>query len=78
MSKNVKIYSTSTCPWCIRVKQFLRDNNIAFEDFDVGLDREKADEMVKVSGQMGVPVLDIEGEIIVGFDKDRIKQSLGI
>ena len=78
MSKNVKIYSTSTCPWCIRVKQFLRDNNIAFEDLDVGLDREKADEMVKVSGQMGVPVLDIEGEIIVGFDKDRIKQSLGI
>ncbi len=78
MPKNVKVYSTSTCPWCIRVKQFLRDNNIAFEDLDVGLDREKADEMVKVSGQMGVPVLDIEGEIIVGFDKDRIKQSLGI
>ncbi|MDD3088119.1 MAG: glutaredoxin domain-containing protein [Candidatus Omnitrophica bacterium] len=78
MAKNVKVYSTSTCPWCIRVKQFLKDNNIVFEDFDVGANPEKADEMVKVSGQMGVPVLDIEGEIIVGFDKDRIKQSLGL
>ncbi|MBM3244026.1 MAG: NrdH-redoxin, partial [Candidatus Omnitrophica bacterium] len=61
-----------------RAKQFLKDNNIAFEDFDVGADQAKADEMVKVSGQMGVPVINIEGEIIVGFDKDRIKQSLGI
>lgn len=78
MAKNVKVYSTSTCPWCIRVKQFLKDSNIVFEDYDVGADQAKADEMVKVSGQMGVPVLDIEGEIIVGFDKDRIKQSLGL
>ncbi len=78
MAKNVKVYSTSTCPWCIRVKQFLKDNNIVFEDYDVGSNQAKADEMVKLSGQMGVPVLDIEGEIIVGFDKDRIKQSLGL
>jgi len=78
MAKNVKVYSTPTCPWCVRAKQFLKDNNIAFEDFDVGADQAKADEMVKVSGQMGVPVINIEGEIIVGFDKDRIKQSLGI
>lgn len=78
MAKNVKIYSTPTCPWCIRVKQFLKDNNIAFEDYDVSTDRLKADEMVKKSGQMGVPVLDIEGEIIVGFDREKIKQSLGV
>jgi len=78
MAKNVKVYSTPTCPWCVRAKQFLKDNNIAFEDFDVGADQAKADEMVKVSGQMGVPVINIEGEIIVGFDKDRIKQSLGL
>jgi len=78
MAKRVKVYSTSTCPWCIRVKQFLKDNNIAFEDFNVGSDQVKADEMVKVSGQMSVPVLDIEGEIIVGFDKDKIKNSLGL
>jgi len=78
MAKNVKIYSTSTCPWCIRVKQLLKDNNIVFEDYDISVDRLKADEMVSKSGQMGVPVIDIEGEIIVGFDKDRIRQALGI
>ncbi len=78
MAKNVKIYSTPTCPWCIRVKQFLKDNNVLFEDYDVGADRAKADEMVAKSGQMGVPVIDIEGEIIVGFDKERIKAALGL
>jgi glutaredoxin-like YruB-family protein len=78
MAKNVKVYSTPTCPWCVRVKQFLKENNIVFEDIDVGADQSKADEMVKVSGQMGVPVLDIEGEIIVGFDKEKIKQSLSL
>ncbi len=78
MAKKVKVYSTSTCPWCVRVKQFLKENNVIFEDYDVGSDQVKADEMVKVSGQMGVPVLDIEGEIIVGFDKDKIKQALGL
>jgi len=78
MAKSVKIYSTSTCPWCMRVKQFLNENNINFENYDVSSDQTKAEEMIQKSGQMGVPVLDIEGEIIVGFDKDRIKQALGI
>jgi glutaredoxin-like YruB-family protein len=78
MAKNVKIYSTPTCPWCIRVKQFLKDNNITFENYDVSVDRLKADEMVSKSGQMGVPVIDIEGEIIVGFDKERIKAALSL
>ncbi|MCX5695478.1 MAG: glutaredoxin family protein [Candidatus Omnitrophica bacterium] len=77
MAKKVKIYSTPTCPWCIRVKQFLKENNIVFEDYDVSSDPAKAEEMVKKTGQMGVPVLDIEGEIIVGFDKEKIKASLG-
>jgi glutaredoxin-like YruB-family protein len=78
MAKSVKVYSTSTCPWCISVKQFLKESNVIFEDYDVGSDQSKADEMVKVSGQMGVPVIDIDGEIIIGFDKDRIKQALGL
>ena len=78
MAKSVKVYSTPTCPWCIRVKQFLGDNNVAFENYDVGSDQAKADEMVKISGQMGVPVVDIEGEIIVGFDRDKIKKALGL
>jgi glutaredoxin-like YruB-family protein len=78
MAKNVLVYSTPTCPYCIRAKQFLKDNNITFINFDVSTDQQKAEEMIQKSGQMGVPVLDIEGEIIVGFDKERIKRVLGI
>jgi glutaredoxin-like YruB-family protein len=78
MDKQVKIYSTPTCPYCIRTKQFLKDNNIPFEDTDVSSNQGAAEEMIQKSGQMGVPVLDIEGEIIVGFDKERIKQALGL
>lgn len=78
MNKTVKVYSTPTCPWCIRTKQFLKDNNIIFEDVDVSANQQVAEEMVQKSGQMGVPVLDIEGEIIIGFDKERIKTALGL
>ncbi len=78
MAKNVTIYSTPTCPFCIRAKQFLKDNNILFEDMDVSSRQDKAQEMINKSGQMGVPVLDIDGEIIIGFDKARIKEVLGI
>jgi len=78
MNKEVKVYSTPTCPYCIRTKQFLKDNNITFEDIDVSNNQQAAEEMVQKSGQMGVPVLDIEGEIIVGFDKERIKSALGL
>jgi len=78
MAKSVKIYSTSTCSYCIRLKEFLKSNNIEFEAIDVGVDQDKAQEMMDKSGQMGVPVIDIDGEIIVGFDKDRISKSLGI
>ncbi len=78
MAKNVKVYSTSTCPYCTMVKDFLTKNDIAFESIDVGSDPEKGKEMVEKSGQMGVPVIDIEGEIIVGFDKNAITKALGI
>ena len=78
MDKKVKIYSTATCPYCIRAKQFLKENGVLFEDIDVANNKAAAEEMVRKTGQMGVPVLDIEGQIIVGFDKERIKQVLGI
>jgi glutaredoxin-like YruB-family protein len=78
MAKSVKVYSTTTCPWCIRAKQFLKENNIEFQNLDVSGDQLAADEMMAKTGQMGVPVLDIDGEIIIGFDKDKIKQSLGL
>ena len=78
MSKRVTVYSTPTCPFCIRAKQYLKDNNIEFTNYDVGSDQAKAQEMMKKTGQMGVPVIDIEGQIIVGFDKERIKEMLGL
>lgn len=78
MDKKVLVYSTPTCPYCIRTKQFLRDNNIVFEDIDVSVNQTAAEEIVRKSGQMGVPVLDIEGEIILGFDKEKIKAALGL
>lgn len=78
MNKKVKVYSTSTCPFCIRAKQFLKESAVSFEDIDVSIDHDAAQEMIKRSGQMGVPIIDIEGELIVGFDKERIKKALGI
>ena len=78
MDKNVTVYSTSTCPWCLRTKQFLKENNITFQELDVSSNQQAQEEMVRKSGQMGVPVLDINGEIIVGFDKEKIKTALGI
>lgn len=74
--KNVKIYSTPSCSFCIRVKQYLKSNNVAYEDIDVSRDQAKVQEMIQKSGQMGVPVIDIEGEIIVGFDKEKIAEAL--
>lgn len=78
MTKNVKVYSTPTCPYCIRVKQFLKESAISFSDIDVSNDQDAAQEMMKRSGQMGVPVIDIDGELIVGFDKEKIKRALGL
>ena len=78
MAKSVVIYSTPTCPFCVRAKQYLKDNKIQFEDIDVSENHEKAQEMIKKSGQMGVPVLEIGEKIIVGFDKDKIKEALDI
>lgn len=78
MAKKITVYSTPTCPFCIRAKQFLKESNIQFIDIDVSTNSDKADEMIKKSGQMGVPVLEIDGVIIVGFDKEKIKKELGI
>ncbi len=78
MDKTVKVYSTPTCPYCVRAKQFLKDNSVTFEDIDVSRNQAMAEEMIQKSKQMGVPVLDIGGEIIMGFDKERIKQALGL
>ncbi|MBR9675537.1 NrdH-redoxin [Candidatus Woesearchaeota archaeon] len=76
--KKVIIYSTPTCPYCVMAKEFFTQNKIEFVDVDVTQDHEKAHEMMEKSGQMGVPVIDIEGKIIVGFDKEAVKKELGI
>jgi len=73
----IKVYSTDNCPWCTKAKDFLKQNKIEFDEVDVGKDTAAAEEMVHKSGQRGVPVLDINGKIIVGFDQQAIKQALG-
>ena len=74
----VKLFSTPSCAYCVTLKEFLKENNIEFEDIDVSQNKAALDEMVKNSGQMGVPVVDIGGEIVVGFDKEKIIQLLNI
>lgn len=74
----VKVYSTQWCPWCVRVKEFLKEHGIPFEDIDVGSDEAAAREMIAKSGQQGVPVIDIDGRIIVGFDEFAMREALGL
>ncbi|MBU0573365.1 MAG: glutaredoxin domain-containing protein [Candidatus Margulisiibacteriota bacterium] len=78
MANHVRIYSTPTCPYCKMAKQFLAENNIHFEDVNVSSNQQAAQEMIDKSGQMAVPVLDIDGKIIIGFDKDNIRKALGL
>ncbi|MFH1182327.1 MAG: glutaredoxin domain-containing protein [Candidatus Woesearchaeota archaeon] len=74
----IMVYSTPTCPWCNVAKDFLKKNNILFEEIDVSKDQNAAVEMVKKSGQMGVPVIDMDGTIIVGFDREAIEKKLNL
>ena len=78
MAKNITIYSTPTCHFCHMAKDFFTENNIAFTDYDVQNDLQKRQEMVGKSGGMAVPVFDIDGEIIVGYDKERIASLVGV
>jgi len=74
----VTVYTTPTCPWCHRVKDYLNSKNVPFREVDVMADRNGAREMITKSGQSGVPVLDIDGEIVVGFDQHSIDRLLGL
>ncbi len=78
MAHTVTIYSTPTCPYCKLAKAYLDEHNIAYTNYDVAEDQARAEEMVKKSGQMGVPVIDVDGTIIVGFDKSALKAALGL
>lgn len=76
--KRVVVYSTPTCPHCNNLKNYLRRNQVHFRDIDVSKDQKMAQELVRKSGQQGVPQTEINGRIVVGFDKPRIDAMLGI
>ena len=76
MNHEVTIYTSSTCSWCEAVKDYLRAREIDFEEVDVSADTDRAQELVERSGQYGVPVVDIDGEMVVGFDRPRIDALL--
>ncbi len=73
---NITIYTTPTCGYCHQAKRFLNEHDIRFTEHDVSRDRAAAEEMVRVSGQMGVPVIVVDGEVIVGFNRPRLEQLL--
>jgi len=76
--KHVAIYTTPTCVWCHRAKEFFKEKGVAYEEYNVATDAARREEMIKRSGQLGVPVIDIEGDLTVGFDEERIKGLLGL
>ena len=74
----ITVYSTPTCPFCKQTKAYLKEHTINFTEIDVMNDQEKAHEMIHKSGQMGVPVVDIDGEIVIGFDQKKLAELLKI
>lgn len=72
----VKVYSTPTCPWCKRAKKFMEDNSIPYKDVNVAEDKAAREEMIRKSGQLGVPVIEIDGEIIIGYNEPKLKEKL--
>lgn len=78
MDKNVTIYSTPTCHFCHAAKEFFTEHNVAFTDIDVASDAEKRKEMIEMTGQMGVPVIRIGDDVIVGFDEGKVKELLDV
>lgn len=78
MDKTVTIYSTPTCHFCQLTKDFLKEKGIEYSDYNVAADLEKRQEMIEKSGQMGVPVIYVGDELIVGFDKERLASLLGV
>ena len=73
---NVTVYSTTTCPYCKMAKEYLKEKKAEFTDINVAEDKAKAQEMIDKSGQMGVPVIDIDGKIVIGFDKAGLDKAL--
>ena len=75
---NVKIFTTPSCVYCKMAKEFFKQHNVAYEEKNVATDAEAREEMLTKSGQMGVPVIDIDGTLVIGFDQGRLKELLGV
>ncbi len=76
--KQVKVYSTPTCPWCKKAKQFLDANHIHYQDLNVEDDKAAREEMINLTHQMAVPIIAVDGEFIIGFNEKALKDKLGI
>lgn len=76
MAKNIIIYTTPTCPWCQKVKEFLKEKGVEYKEKDVSEDPKAAEEMIEKSGQMSVPVIDIDGQLVIGFDEGKLVELL--
>jgi len=74
----VTIYSTPVCHFCHAAKDFFKENNVAYSEYDVAADLEKRTEMIDMTGQMGVPVIRINDDVIIGFDEPKLKELLGL
>ena len=74
----VKIYTSPACPYCFTLKEFLKEKGIEFEEVDVSQDEKARDEMIKKSGRLEAPIMEIDGEIVIGFDKEKIVKLLNI
>ncbi len=74
----VKIYTTPTCPYCKMAKDFMREKGIVFEEVDVLQDEKAREELIEKSGQLGVPVIDVDGKIMIGFHREKLAELLGI
>jgi len=74
----VKIFITPACPYCFTLKEFLKEKGIEFEEIDVSKDEKARDEMIKKSGRLEAPIIEIDGQIVVGFDKEKICKLLNI
>ena len=76
--KSVKIYSTPTCVYCKMAKEFFKKNNIQYQEYNVAEDEKAREEMVEKSHQLGVPVIDVDGEVFVGFNRPELERVLGL
>jgi len=73
---DIKVYTTATCPWCTKVKNYLSEKGLKYQEIDVGRDSESVEEMIALTGQRNVPVTVIDGEVVVGFDREALEEQL--